>query len=326
MPAVGGEPHIVVITTGGTVASRRGATGAIPALTGDDLLGRAGIGSAPVRIVDLMSLDSSAMCVDDQFRIVDAVTGALTDDAVLGVVVTHGTDTMEESAFLVDLYADDPRPVVFTGAQFTDDSPTADGPANLAGALACAADPDSRGRGVVVAMGGALLPARGLLKISTSEVPAFDVVHPELGRPTLPRTTRTVVPRVESLSLYPGVNPRIVDAAALDAAAIVLSATGSGNTHPDVTAAVARAVQRGVTVVVTSRVPYGEVTAVYGGGGGAVDLLDAGAILSTWLRAPQARMALLGLLSSGAGRGAVGEFFARSGPVHDNRRLHTAVR
>ena len=79
--------------------------------------------------------------------------------------------------------------------------------------------------------------------------------------------------------------------------------------HPDITAEVALAVQRGVTVVVTSRVPYGEVTATYGGGGGAVDLRRAGAIVSPWLRAPQARMALIALLTSGHDLGLITDLF-----------------
>ncbi|WP_040525194.1 asparaginase [Gordonia effusa] len=320
MPSTDRAEHLVVITTGGTVATRQTSKGAVPRLGGAELMTRAaGNGDLPLRVVDLMSKDSSAMSVDDQFRIAEAVLTALTDESVRGVVVTHGTDTMEEITFLVDLYLaglDSPSPVIFTGAQFTDDAPEPDGPANLSAALSCAADPSARGRGVLVAMGGTVWPARGLFKISTTDVRAFDVVHPGLGRPSVPRPASGAASRVDLLSLYPGVSPALV-AGALGSgvAGIVLSANGSGNTHPDITAQVAQATAAGLAVVVSTRVPYGEVTATYGGGGGAVDLVDAGALVSSWLRAPQARMALVALLSAGADHAEIATFFAASGPT-----------
>lgn len=311
-------PHVVVITTGGTVASSQTSSGAVPTRDGAHLVGRLDV-DVEVRIIDLMSVDSSALRISDQFRIVDAVLAALDDAAVPGVVVTHGTDTMEESAFLVDLYLTDDRPVIFTGAQFTDDHPRSDGPANLTLALS-AAGSRATGPGVRIALGGTLLPARGAFKLSTSDVRGFDVVHPTLGRPRVGRDRAARIPRVDLLALYPGVSPGLIAASvAQNAGGIVLAATGSGNTHPDITAEVALATQHGTTVVVTTRVPYGEVLPTYGGGGGAVDLVRAGAIVSGWLRAPQARMALVALLSRGAQADEIADFFARSGPAQHDR-------
>ncbi len=312
------DAHVILITTGGTVASRQSPDGAVPVLRGNDLLGRTNLDiDVTVTVIDLMQVDSSALMVADQFRIVDAVAQALRDPDVTGVVVTHGTDTLEETAYLLDVFHRDDRPVVLTGAQFPDSAPNPDGPANIAGAIACAVDATSRGLGVLVAFDGDVLPARGLFKLSTSAATPFDVVHGELGRPHVARTSATHRPvRVDVLTLYPGVSPGIIAAAVeQNAAGIVLSATGSGNTHPDITAEVSLAVRRGVTVVVSTRVPYGEVVASYGGGGGAVDLAAAGAIVSGWLRAPQARMALIALLSAGSDHAAVERFFAESGTV-----------
>ncbi|GAC02006.1 putative L-asparaginase [Gordonia namibiensis NBRC 108229] len=323
-----GSPTTVLITTGGTIAAQTTTDGAVPALGADDLLsaasntgavdagaGAGNTGTHAVRTVDLMSVDSSAMTVADQFAVVRAIADALDDTEVAGVVVTHGTDTMEETAFLADLYCTDERPVVFTGAQLPADRPDADGPINLAAALAAVRDPGNRGHGVLVVAGGRVLPARGLFKVSTSDAVAFDSVRTDLPRPVLTDGIplgRTA--RVDLFALYPGVSPGLIAAAvAQNAAGIVLAATGSGNTHPDITAEVALAVAHGVTVVVTSRVPYGEVSATYGGGGGAVDLHRAGAIVSPWLRAPQARMALIALLTARASRETVTEFFSESG-------------
>ncbi|WP_345313119.1 asparaginase [Gordonia alkaliphila] len=308
--------QVVMITTGGTAASRTTDDGAVPVLTGADLI-PAELGEIVVRPVDLMTLDSSAMLVRDQIAVAVAIADALAEDDVDGVVVTHGTDTLEETAFLVDCFAADPRPVVFTGAQYPADHPRSDGPANIAAAVALAADPNSRGNGVQVALGGRVLPARGVFKLSTTGLEAFDTVHDDLPRPLVADTIPAGVPaRVDLLALYPGVSPGLLAAAvAQRAAGIVLSATGSGNTHPDITAEVALATRRNVPVVVSTRVPYGEVEATYGGGGGGVDLARAGAIISPWLRAPQVRMALIALLTTGASRTEIADFFAASGPA-----------
>ncbi|MET9199649.1 asparaginase [Gordonia sp. NPDC003585] len=306
-PAIG---TIVLISTGGTIASQATADGAVPTLDADDMLVATDL-STPVRTVDLMSVDSSALRVADQYAIVAAIVDALGDPTVRGVVVTHGTDTMEETAFLADLYATDERPVVFTGAQRPADHPDADGPANVAAALALASDPANRSRGVLIALGGHVVAARGAFKVSTTDPVAFDTVRADLPRPTLAGPVPSGrFARVDAFTLYPGVSPGLIAAAvAQNAAGIVLGGTGSANSHPDITAEVALAVQRGVTVVVTSRVPYGEVHATYGGGGGAVDLERSGAIVSPWLRAPQARMALVALLTAQVSPAGIAEFF-----------------
>lgn len=313
------EPRVILLTTGGTVASHTTDDGAVPVLGADDLLARH-VGELPENLeviaVDLMSVDSSAMGPADQFRIVAAIADALGDDFIDGVVVTHGTDTMEETAFLADLFAADPRPVVFTGATHPADSPQADGPTNIVAALTVAADPANRGRGVLIAMGGEVLAARGAFKASTTDADGFDTVHEALPRPLLTGPLPGGRPaRVDAYTLYPGVSPGLIAASvSQNAAGIVLAGTGSGNTHPDITAEVSLARQRGVVVVVTTRVPFGPVVPTYGGGGGAVDLERAGAIVSRWLRGPQTRMALLALLSAGCDHDEVSDFFSASEP------------
>ncbi|WOC13761.1 hypothetical protein MP11Mi_28680 [Gordonia sp. MP11Mi] len=313
-----------MITTGGTAASRTTDDGAVPVLSAQDLLPDTA-DDVVVRPRELMAVDSSSLTVHQQFDIVRAIAAELSDPAVDGVVVTHGTDTLEETAFLADLFAGDPRPVVFTGAQRPADNPGADGPANIAAAVALAADQASRGRGVLVALGGTVLAARGVFKTSTTDLRAFDTVHAELPRPIIAESVPARPARVDLLALYPGVSPgTIASAVEQRAAGIVLSATGSGNTHPDITAQVNLAVQRSVPVVVSTRVPYGAVEPTYGGGGGGVDLVRAGAIFSPWLRAPQARMALIALLSVGADRDAIDGFFAASSPDSTRGASHAA--
>lgn len=313
--------RIALITTGGTVAAHQRPDGAVPVLSADELLATSAgspdaLAAPDVVPIELMSVDSSAMTPTDQFRIAAAIAKALSDPSIDGVVVTHGTDTMEETAFLADLFAADPRPVIFTGAQYPADSPDSDGPANITAALALAADPQARLRGVQIVLGGVVTSARGAFKASTVDLDAFDTVHEALPRPLLTGPVPGGRPvRVDAYTLYPGIAPGIIAASvAQNAAGIVLAGTGSGNTHPDITAEVSLARQRGVVVIVTTRVAYGPVIATYGGGGGAVDLERAGAIVSRWLRAPQARVALQALLTAGCDPEEVADFFSASAP------------
>jgi L-asparaginase len=304
------QPVVSILTTGGTIASHRFADGARPALSAEELVAGSGAYGVTVRTRALLHVDSSALLPEDLDAIRSAIEDELGDPEVTGVVLTHGTDTMEETAMVIDLMHADPRPVIMTGAQRPADSPDADGPANLSAAIAAAADPASRGRGVLIAMGGTLVPARGTSKFDSAQAAPFVTVRPDLPRPLL-APIPIAGSRVDIVTLYPGIDPAVLhwcaDAGALG---LALVATGSGNTHPRVVSAVADVINRGLVVVVCSRVPRGEVVATYGGGGGAVDLLARGAVISPWLRAPQARIALQALLAGGAGRTEVVEFFA----------------
>ena len=308
---------ILVLTTGGTIASRDDGTGAKTATApGHELLDSSGaIPGLDVRVRDLLSVDSSALTVADLDTIRVAVAAALAED-VLGVVLTHGTDTLEETALLLDLVHDDPRPVVLTGAVRAADDEHPDGPGNLRDALAVAASPTARGLGVLVVLGGSAHAARGTRKLHTTALTPFH--DPRWGAVGLvtgagldvvrrPRRPAPLVAgpltglRVDVVALYPGADATALDAhVAAGARGLVLETTGSGNTHPCVVAAVARHVRAGVVVLVSSRVPAGEVAAVYGGGGGGRDLVDVGAVLVPWLRPGQARVQLLALLAAGA--------------------------
>jgi L-asparaginase len=304
------QPVVSILTTGGTIASHRFADGARPAVSAEDLVAGSAAGDVTLRTRALLHVDSSALLPGDLDDVRSAIDAELRDLAVTGVVLTHGTDTMEETAMVIDLMHADPRPVIMTGAQRPADSPDADGPANLSAAIAAATDPATRGRGVLIAMGGTLVPARGTSKFDSAEAAPFITVRPDLPRPLL-APIPIAGTRVDIVTLYPGIDPAaLLWCADAGASGLVLIATGSGNTHPRVVDVVGEVIDRGLVVVVCSRVPRGEVVATYGGGGGAVDLAARGAVISPWLRGPQARIALQALLAGGAGRREVAEFFA----------------
>lgn len=314
-------PAVVVVATGGTIASRQTADGGTaPTLGGDDITAAAGA-TAPVRVVDLMAEDSAALDLVRMQEIADAVAEALDDPRTTGVVVLHGTDSLEETALLVGLQCGaDPRPVVLTGAQFVPDDPRSDGPANVAAALAIASGEVDAPRhpatgGVVIAFGGRVLPAWGAFKARTDAADAFRRNDDGAAAPALADRRRAhdgvAGVRVDVVSVVPGGDALHLRASAdAGARAVVLEALGSGNASPAVVEGVRRCVAEGVRVAVSSRVPEGALTATYGGGGGGHDLVAAGAVMARTLRAGQARILLAELLARGTADHQVAEALA----------------
>ncbi|MEV7568412.1 asparaginase [Streptomyces tanashiensis] len=325
----GGQRRIVVISTGGTIASRWQGTGYAADASGDDVLATAPLPEGvTVEVVDLFNVNSSRMTSAHQLALLRTVQETFADPGVDGIVVTHGTDTLEETAFLLDLHHADSRPVVLTGAQRPFGTGDGDGPGNLYDALQVAAT--VRDLGVLVVFDGRVHAARGTVKTQTLAADAFsDPSAERLGRVgfsrvdierqperpaplPLPAAARTAtpgatgpdatpLPRVDIITHHSDGDPFLLNAAvAAGARGIVLVATGAGNATPEIAEAVAGAVAQGVLVAVTTRVPAGPLAEIYTGGG-AVDLVASGALLTGTLRAGQARIALLAtLLAEGA--------------------------
>ncbi|PYC68036.1 asparaginase [Streptomyces tateyamensis] len=304
--------RVVVITTGGTIASRWQGAGFAAEARGPEVLATAAVPQdLAVEVVDLFSVNSPRLTTDHQLTLLRTVHEVLAAPEVDGIVVTHGTDTLEETAFLVDLHHDDPRPVVFTGAQLPMDTAEGDGPGNLYDALVAASQ--LRGLGALVVFDGKVHAARGTVKTQTLAADAFadpsgrrigDVgfgkvsvlrtpLRPSaLALPELP----DAAPRVDMVMHHADGDPVLLEAAvAAGAQGIVLVATGAGNATPEIVAAVAAARAAGVLVALTTRVAAGPVAEIYTHGG-AVDLVAAGAVPTGTLRAGQARIAVLSAL------------------------------
>ncbi|MFJ3906797.1 asparaginase [Streptomyces sp. NPDC090025] len=304
--------RIVVISTGGTIASRWNGSGYTADASGDDVMATAALpDNVLVEVRDLFNVNSSRMTTDRQLALLRAVHETLADPGVDGIVVTHGTDTLEESAFFLDLHHDDPRTVVLTGAQRPFGTGDGDGPGNLYDALQVAAT--VHGLGVLVVFDGLVHAARGTVKTKTLDADPFADpsgrrvgrlgfgqvdIEREPERPAalpLPAPGRPA-PRVDIVTHHSDADPVLFEAAvSAGARGIVLVGTGAGNATPEIADAVARAVDQGVHVVLSTRVASGPVAEVYTGGG-AVDLAAAGAVLAGTLRPGQARIALLSAL------------------------------
>jgi len=293
--------RVVVISTGGTIASTADADGVLrPARTGHEL-----VSGLDVEVVDLMSKDSARLTVADWDEISGAVTAAV-EHGESGVVVTHGTDTLEETALWLELTYDGAPPVVLTGAAKSADAPDSDGPANLRDAVTLAATGGARGLGVLICFGGGVLAPLGTQKVKGG----FDGPHvtSRKERPFLGAVSAASSPRVDVVACYLGADATALDACVVAGArGVVLEALGSGNAGDAVVDAVRRHCAAGVTVAVSTRVPFGTVSATYGPGR---DLADAGAVVVPRLRPPQARVLLMAALATGS---PVGEVVARWG-------------
>lgn len=296
--------HLALLATGGTIATRASQAGRSVALGAAELLASAETVGLPegvrVEAIDAAGRLSFAAGLDDLADLARDVRSAAADHD--GVVVTQGTDTLEETAFLLALTHDAGTPVTVTGAQRPADDAAPDGPHNLAAALRWAAHGVP---GVTVTFAGHVLPAVGVRKVHSARLEAFAAsdrgplagvdragvrVHAASVVPPL-ADPPSVLPRVDVVAQYVGADAHALDAALeRGAAGIVVAAFGAGNATPAVTDAALRLCARGVPVAVASRAGAGPVEGLYAGGG--ADLARAGALFAGDLSPWQTRLLL----------------------------------
>lgn len=266
------EPHVRLIATGGTIAGGRSGT-----LTARELRELVPETSRLVQlsVEDYVTIGSSQMTPELQFGLAQRVQDLFRHDPELsGIVITHGTDSLEETAFLVDLVVEDERPVVFAGAMRAPRSPDSDAPRNLLNAVRLAASSEARGLGVVVTLNDEIHAARDVRKTHTIAFDAFRspssgpigyvddghlyITHRPAHRFDL--DVRAVEPRVALVRLFAGSDGALVRAAIESGQrGIVVEAFGRGNAPPAVMDAVRDARAEGVAVVFTSRTRRGRV-------------------------------------------------------------------
>lgn len=324
--------HVRLITTGGTIASSRqeGSDRVVANVAGEALRRRLHDPLEGIEIVvdDFCSVGSFAFDLQLAHALAKHIDEVLAAGECEGVVVTHGTDTMEESCYMADLIVRSDRPVVFTGAQRHAGDPDTDGPRNIAEAVRIAASPQARGIGATILFEQHLHAARDVTKSHTSRVDTFrSGSYGKLGeidgenvyiqrRPLLRRSydAPAVVSEVELMKLAMGTSPAFLDfAAANGARAVVIEAFGRGNTPLGFPEAIGRLIGAGIPVIVASRCHEGHTKPIYGGGSGGKDVADAGAIFAGDLSGLKARILVSVLLGAGMEIEAIRREFASIG-------------
>ncbi|BCQ23211.1 type II asparaginase [Caballeronia sp. NK8] len=315
-------PRIAVLATGGTIAGQASdaskTAGYKAGVVGVDKLLDAvpALGSvARIHAEQIASIDSKDMSAALWTTLSRRVAALLAQDDIDGVVVTHGTDTLEETAYLLHLTVKSAKPVVLTAAMRPSTALSADGPLNLLNAVTVAASKDAAGQGVLVAFNNQIHSARDVTKTSTYAVDAFR--SPETGALGFVQDgrvefQRTVVrphtlasefdvaaaqwPMVEIVASYADVSRVVVDAlVAAGVKGIVVAGTGNGSMHATLTQALVDAAKQGVAVVRASRVGAGHVMR-----NGAANDDALGSISAGTLNPYKARVLLMLALASGA--------------------------
>jgi L-asparaginase len=303
---------VAIVATGGTIASLADPdTGVVrPAVSAADLAR----GLTDVRVEEVARVNGWNVTPETMLEVARRVSAALEEDAVEGAVVTHGTDTVEETAFLCDVTVASDKPVIFAAAMRSGGEVAADGPRNLLCAVQVARAPAARGLGAGLVLNDEVHTARWARKQDSFRLSAFrspghgpvGTVVPGAVRIPAPPTRRfvTALPGalrpVAVVQTYTGMEEGLIEAVldATGAAGLVLEGTGLGNVPGTAERGIAAALARGLPVVVATRVPTGGTGAVYGGPGGGVTLRDMGVIAAGELPAAKARLLLMLLLGA----------------------------
>ena len=285
-PADTRKPNIVILATGGTIAGAA-ATGTQAgyksgAVTIDSMVAAVpGITElANIKGEQISNVGSQDMSFDIMLKVAKRINELAQSPDVDGIVITHGTDTMEETAFFLNLTAKTDKPVVMVGSMRPSTAVSADGPLNLYNAVGVAADSRAAGRGVLVVMNDWIHGAHSLTKTSTTALQTF--MSPVRGlvgvasygkndyftSPSWKHTTQTEfnitdvtqMPRVDIIFASADMSPDLIDCAVANGAkGIVIAGVGNGNMNKASVTAAANAASKGVVVVRSSRVPTGMV-------------------------------------------------------------------
>ncbi|WP_433662587.1 asparaginase [Nocardia sp. CA-128927] len=327
-------PRVIVFALGGTIAMSRASTGGVaPALSADQLLAAIpGLGDTEieVEVVDFRQLPGASLKVSDVTALADAICDRLANAD--GAVVTQGTDTIEETAYLLDLLHTAAEPVVVTGAMRNPTMAGADGPANLLAAIQTAADPHARDQGCLVVLGDEIHAARRVRKTHTTSTATFQSPnggplgymvegHPRLLNHLTHRTNVPAKPvddtRVAIMTIVLGDDGTALCAVSEHVDGLVIAGLGAGHVPAHLVPILEHLASR-IPVVLCSRTGAGSVLeSTYGFPGSERDLLSRGLISAGYLDPIKARILLHTLLAIDCDNRAITAAFGAAGGYRD---------
>lgn len=310
------KKKVALITTGGTIASKEISKGLLNsgAMSGEEL---AELCQLPedieVKIIDVMQKPSMHIDFGQMLKVRRAILTELNDPTVCGIVVTHGTDSMEETAYFLDLTINDSRPIVVTGSQRAPQDIGTDVYSNLRNSIYVAVNEELKNVGVVVVFNERIYSAKYVKKVHASNVQGFESFgYGYLGiidnnivsiyqKPITKDNyqIKKQIPRVDIIKCYSGADGVFIEAAIkAGAKGIVLEGVGRGQVSPYMMDAIKKAIAAKITVMVTTSAEEGKVYPAYGYVGSAYDLKQSGVLLGEDYDSKKARIKLAVLLAS----------------------------
>jgi L-asparaginase len=314
------KPRIAIVFTGGTISMKVDDTfgGVVPALSADEIL------SLTPSIHELTDLEPSEfgrypgphVTPELMLELSRHVQSLADQPAIQGIVVTHGTDTLEETAYFLDCTVNTAKPIVVVGSMRNSSEPDWDGPRNLRDAVHIALSPKARGMGVMVCLADSVQAASEVSKMDTSNLSTFESSNfGPLGRivngavmlyrhpvrrdsfavQELPR----FVPIIKCYTSSEAELLRLALESPMPPEGIVVEAMGVGNVPPPAYHQILRAIEREIPVVLTSRCPIGRVEHLYAYEGAGKQLYEAGVIFADYLTGQKARIKLIAALGAG---------------------------
>ena len=322
------KPKVCIIFTGGTISmtvdDEIGA--AIPTLSGEQILSMVSNidKMADIEVINFSEIPGPHMTIDKLLELKNLIKKRLNDPEVAGVIVTHGTDTLEETAYFLDLTIHHTKPIIVVGAMRNSSELGYDGSSNLAAAVCTAISPKAKNKGVLVVLNNEVNAAAEVAKTNTLALNTFQSPYGPLGiidtndfivyREIAYRQyidTDKVERKVDLIKTVVDMDDRMIRSSVdSGAVGIVIEAMGRGNVSPQVMAGIRYAIEKGVVVVVVSRCYSGRVFTSYGYEGGGKELADMGVIMGGDMRGPKARLKLMLALGKTHDVDMIRSFFA----------------
>lgn len=303
---------ILIIFTGGTFSMMidKNTGGAIPYYVGEQILEKIPEAKklANIECYDFGKYPGPHITPELMFELSSKVKQFLKGNKYRGIIITHGTDTLEETAYLLDLTINSEVPIVLTGSMKNSSEPDWDGPKNLLDSINICKSPNARNLGVLVCLDGDINAASEVTKTYTEEIDSFHsldfgalgfVQNERVIINRLPRKLETIsankiIPNVDMLTVYAGMTDKFFRYSADSGVeGIVVEALGVGNVPPAAFEGIKYAVDKKIPVVLVSRCPAGETLDIYGYQGAGKHLHNIGVIFTDYLNGQKARIKLM---------------------------------